>query len=121
MNDDRDLHERFSALRRLESEAAPSLDALLGRRVARSRRPLAVLVATTALVALAIGLAVRSHRPTPAHPAPSLLAWTAPTDFLLETPGHELFDSIPALGTSMIPTASPPGNTATTRPTRRSS
>jgi len=29
---------------------------------------------------------------------PSLLKWRSPTDFLLQTPGHELRDSLPEVG-----------------------
>ena len=53
---------------------------------------------------LALSLMVSRSRHRPADPLaelqtrPALLRWSSPTDFLLQTPGHELRDSLPQVG-----------------------
>jgi len=80
---------------------------LPGRRVAalRSAGPVAValVVVLVGVLALSAIVFVRSrHRPADSlaglETTPSLLKWRSPTEFLLQTPGHELRDSVPQVG-----------------------
>ena len=66
-----------------------------GPAPARPAAPLlgGALAAALVLASLALGLLVR--RPLPTPPPPALPAWTAPTDFLLRTPGIEVLESVP--------------------------
>jgi hypothetical protein len=64
------------------------------------------------LVLMAVGL-LTSSPPTPPPSALPAVAWTAPTDFLLRTPGVEVLETTPRIGgasfVSLIPV---PGLTA---------
>jgi hypothetical protein len=112
---DRELRDRFAALRRQEAEAAPGLGTLLDRAAADrlgTRRPgsrfrplaAATVAAAIALLALVVTTLppVRtrmfSPRPRLMRPLPSITAWRAPTDFLLHTPGEEILSKAPELG-----------------------
>ena len=88
MNDDR-LHDAFKELRRVETANVPSFRALLSRR--RHRPYIRLAFAVVVLIVLAFTVIPR--RPA----APSISTWRAPTDFLLQTPGRELLDSVPDL------------------------
>ena len=87
MNDDQ-LRNAFVELRRVEAARVPSFQ-LPGRR---RRRPYTQFAfAVVLLIVLAVVM-------IPRHPPqPSLSAWRAPTDFLLQTPGRELLQSVPDL------------------------
>jgi hypothetical protein len=88
MNDDR-LRDAFAELRRTETARVPAFRPALGRR---GRRPYIQLAfAVVLLIVLAVVMIPR--RP----PRPSISAWRAPTDFLLQTPGRELLNSVPDL------------------------
>ena len=76
---------------------------LPSRRVAPLRSAGLVIVALVVVLVLSVIVSLRSRY----HPAdslaelqttPSLLKWRSPTDFLLQTPGHELRDSLPQVG-----------------------
>ena len=102
---DRDLRDRFAVLRRQEEAKAPRLTGrpVSCREPVRPRSPAALLAAAACLLATAAaGLWMRtvSHRPQPEprNPVASLMEWKPPTDFLLETPGHELLRTVPAIG-----------------------
>jgi hypothetical protein len=101
-DDDRDLSRAFAALRREDAERAPPFDAVLTmaelRRGRRRLRPR--LAAIAAGLMAVIGLVVLSSRPpAPALPrAASVEQWTAPTDFLLRTPGCEILETAPRIG-----------------------
>jgi hypothetical protein len=102
---DRDLRDRFAALRREEEANAPGFTARREARRApvRRRAPAVLLAAVACLVAFAAaGLWMRtaSHRPhpEPGQTAVSLMEWKPPTDFLLETPGREMLRTVPAFG-----------------------
>jgi len=69
----------------------------------RGFRPISALAVVLIMSAI-VFLRTRSH---PADSladlevTPSLLEWHSPTDFLLETPGHELGDSLPQVGRAL--------------------
>jgi hypothetical protein len=101
MSNDRDLRDRFAALRRQEEAQAPKFTA--PRKPVRPRSLSALLAAAACLLAIATaGLWMRATRrhpqPEPGKPVASLMAWKPPTDFLLETPGREMLRSVPAIG-----------------------
>src|SRR5687767_3627552 len=94
--DDADLRRAFSALRREEAKAAPTFEAVRAR--ARSRRPhrlapLGGLLVAASVAAAVLGIVVR--RPDPPPPMASVEEWIAPTDFLLNTPGREILETVP--------------------------
>lgn len=107
-DDDRDLREAFSSLRRDQEGRGPGFVELWraadGRRGASHRRPaLPALAAASALAAAAlVALALRHAGPSATPSAPpgtaALSEWTAPTDFLLRTPGREILETLPSLG-----------------------
>ena len=89
MNDNR-LRDAFSELRRAEAARVPAYVApALSRRVSRLRVGSTFAFAVVLLIVLAVVMIPR--RP----PKPSISAWRAPTDFLLQTPGRELLSSVP--------------------------
>jgi hypothetical protein len=102
-DDDTDLRSAFEALRREDAARAPSFEALLRKapRSADRRRPWLVPAVTGAVAAAALTVAIVSvaRRPEPRLPPPvSIEEWTAPTDFLLQTPGRELLETVPRIG-----------------------
>lgn len=104
-DEDRDLRETFALQRGEEEKDVTELHRLLeaarAQRV-RQRWALApVALAATILVALglAIGRALQPSEPLAPpgrEPAKSLAEWTAPTAFLLRTPGHDFLSTLPA-------------------------
>jgi hypothetical protein len=59
-----------------------------------------------AAAAVAVAVFTVTRRPETGPPwAPSIEDWTAPTDFLLETPGIELLETVPSIGE--VPTVRP--------------
>lgn len=88
MNDDR-LRNAFAELRRIETSRAPRFNVNVETGFSTSRLKLALAV----VVLLVIAVLMIPRRP----PAPSISAWRAPTDFLLQTPGRELLNSTPDL------------------------
>ena len=95
--DDGVLHEAFAKLRREDADHAPSFGAVV-ERASRPLRPAPLrggaLAALMLLASLVVGLLVRRPALAP-PPAAATLAWTAPTDFLLRTPGIEVLESVP--------------------------
>jgi len=106
-DDDADLRAAFAALRRDDSASAPGFEPLLAAAEARSkaaadrsRRLLVPVMAGTLAAAALVALVITAVR-RPAAPLPSLASieqWTAPTDFLLETPGREFLETVPRIG-----------------------
>ncbi len=104
--DDRDLLDRFAALRREEEIGAPRFVApsRAGREQARRRAP-GIPIAAAACLATAIAgflwLRPDSRRPRsgPEKPVASITQWKSSTGFLLDTPGRELLQSAPTIGT----------------------
>jgi hypothetical protein len=106
MNDDREIREAFDTLRREDEAAPPAFDpmwdrAARGHASHRSARTARQAVWTAAGVAFLAGTTIlyrgASPPPTPiSEDVPrSFTEWTAPTDFLLRTPGRELLETIP--------------------------
>jgi len=92
---DQDLRERFAALRREDAAQAPVF-ALPGRRRISApwswRNP---VMALSALVLAAVVFFTLHRDPDrPAH-GQSITEWKSPTDFLLQTPGREVLNSVP--------------------------
>lgn len=105
--DDRELYESFAAVRREEEALAPrfSMPTLSAREVRRRVRGRLVAVAAcvAAMIAVAVWLRAGSrvrHEATSLGPAQtaSITAWKPATDFLLDTPGRELLQGVPAIG-----------------------
>lgn len=99
---DQQLHALFQQARREEAEAAPAFAATLARARAarRPRRLRAGLVAALAIAGGIVALLILRGRPDMTAAGPVDLAavrWTAPTDFLLETPGAELLRTVPRI------------------------
>jgi hypothetical protein len=101
MRDDRDdrddaLRGAFAALREEDARAAGSFASLVARpRTVAARAPLAPVLGA-ALAALAVSLVPRRGFQASAAPV-SIASWTAPTDFLLRTPGIEVLGSVPRI------------------------
>jgi hypothetical protein len=85
------LREAFDVLRKEEAASAPRFDRMSPARAPRSFVP---RLAFAAMVLIIVSLFV--FRPAQ-KPQPSITAWKAPTDFLLQTPGRELLQSTPEL------------------------
>ena len=94
--DDVDLRQAFDALRHEDAKAAPAFEAVRARARPPRLTPLGGLLAAASVAAAILGLVVR--RPDPPPPMASMEQWTAPTDFLLETPGREILQTVPRIG-----------------------
>lgn len=120
--DDRELRERFVALREHDAASAPGFSDLLRRRTSRApaRRmriaPIAVLGAAAIVTVVALVMWTRGvHRSLDAAiaQAQSLSSWTAPTDAWLTLSGLEIPNSVPTLSLSSVtlPETSAPATT----------
>jgi hypothetical protein len=101
-NADCDLRERFAALRREDAAQTPAFTSLV-RRAPRKRKPVwpRFAAAATALGVPLLLVALLLVRFYPRHHPPaevSIMEWKSPTDFLLETPGHDLLRTVPSFG-----------------------
>jgi hypothetical protein len=103
--DDHDLRARFAELRRAEAERAPEWLWPLAGGGGRKRRWLVarvVAVAVCVVVVLGAGWWLRMVLPHPRTETngtvASIAEWKSPTDFLLETPGRNLLQTVPAIG-----------------------
>lgn len=110
MTDDEAFRRVFNSLRAEDVLRAPSFDAIVTRR-ARPVRPLRLGLALSTLIVLLAVIALEvGRRPiTGSHrdSSPFILAWTAPTDFLLDTPGSQLMRNVPQIGNASVPAARP--------------
>lgn len=114
--DDRDLRDTFQALRREEADSAPVFRPVWdgAARASRAQRshvfPVFGWAAAAAAVTVIAGSAML-YRATSRLTEPGndrvleevvvpLAQWRAPTDFLLHTPGRDLFATIPRIGIS---------------------
>ncbi len=110
-SDDRDLSERFAALRDEDAAGAPPLSSVLrGREVKPASLPSRWLPATALATAAAISAIVLVLNPRGAEPsldeaiaqAQSISSWTAPTDEWLTLSGLEIPNSVPSLSLSSV-------------------
>jgi hypothetical protein len=95
---DEDLRRLFEERRMSGEEKAPPFRGLAerprsGARPARNAFP-KLLMAATALLAIAVTFALFHTRP---QPDVAIWEWKAPTDFLLEASYPDLLDTTPAL------------------------
>jgi hypothetical protein len=103
--DDRDLREHFAALRREEESRVPPIAILsLNGRRRFSGKLIAAAVCLAVSIApfvwLLPGLRVNREVPNRGHEqaSASITSWKPATDFLLDTPGRELLQGVPAIG-----------------------
>ena len=122
--DDPDLEQAFAAARHADQGAEPSFSTLWAAAEARRRsgpewqdRPRFLAATAAAAGLLAVFLALW-RMPLPAPAPPAISQWRPATDFLLETPGHELLGETPRLGRGFAIT--PPPTSSTDRPRRPS-
>lgn len=94
-----DLRIRFRELR--EGVAASTPPFVVTRVPTTKRPPLSWMVATMGAVALVAVLlwttVFRGGRTSVSGIDLSVIVWTAPTDFLLETPGRQLLRTVPVI------------------------
>jgi hypothetical protein len=109
--DDRDLRDRFEALRREDAERGTPFPTTLGdaraRRLHPPRRAILPVAAAVVAAAALIFLITRHHRQAAAIDLASV-RWHLPTDFLLQLPGDELLRTVPELGRVRYPGAHTP-------------
>jgi hypothetical protein len=100
--EDSRLRTHFANLREEDQSSAPPFDRAAAA-VVFSRRSSSwrIVLAAMSALAIAVMLAVRTHRSTDAFPR-ELAAWSSPTAFLLETPGRQLLNQTPRLGEPLI-------------------
>ena len=103
--EDSRLTTQFANLREEDRSAAPPFGRTAASAAAFSRRgsPFRIAMAALPVLAIAVLLAVRTHRATDVFPR-ELSAWSSPTAFLLETPGKQLLNQTPRLGVPLIHT-----------------
>ena len=104
--DDADLRQAFAVLRREEARAAPAFEAVRARRAPRRLTALGGLLAAASVTAAILGIVVR--RSDPPLPMASMEQWIAPTDFLLDTPGREILQTVPRFGGGQNPRSMSP-------------
>ena len=100
--EDDDLRRRFATLRAEEEARAPRFVASYAAQARQRSGIPGKLIAATACVAIIVAAAFwRPSSPRrEGQPVAALAQWKAPTDFLLQTPGRELLQTVPTLGTS---------------------
>jgi hypothetical protein len=113
VRDEEAFRRAFNSLRTEDARRAPSFDAIVHHRLHRARSlrslRLGLTVSALTLVLLIVALGVAHRRTTSTHPGGSafILAWRAPTDFLLDTPGSQLMRDIPEIGNGRVPEPGP--------------
>ena len=101
---EQDLRARFAALRAEEEAQAPpfalpSPDFAAQRSRWFAGRLVAAAVCLLAMAAAVFWLQPGPHKPKRrGDPVASLAQWKSPTDFLLQTPGRELLETVPTIG-----------------------
>ena len=104
--DDEKLSQLFRDARRADEARVPGFERVLSRtRTPRLGVKPLVSFALAAVVLIAGATAVVRERQQREEQAlaelekpVALMQWQSPTDFLLDTPGHELRDSLPQIG-----------------------
>jgi hypothetical protein len=102
-DDETDFREGFAALRGEDSAKTPAFETLLagaaaGRGRGRRLPRWGGLLAAASLVAAALAAVAVLRPPRTPSRAASIEEWTAPTDFLLRTPGREILETVPRIG-----------------------
>lgn len=102
---DRDLLERFAALRRDDAAGAPPFDAVRASVVRQPRArprvlPLAPAIAVLAAAVLMVLGVLRMRQPREPLVSLATTRWDSPTDFLLRVPGAEYLETVPSFTTS---------------------
>ncbi|HLK07001.1 MAG TPA: hypothetical protein VKV30_03640 [Candidatus Angelobacter sp.] len=94
------LRERFVSLREEEQQHIPAFASLWGGRShVQWNKGLWFAAAGCALIVVIAILLLRSKRPNRDEVSMvSITEWKAPTDFLLETPGREILQTVPEIG-----------------------
>lgn len=101
---DKDLRELFAKLRSEEAAEAPefALPESGGAHLRPRRRgdiKVTVAAFVLAMVAVVVGLRLIPRKPERnITSVASLTEWKAATDFLLQTPGRELLETVPVIG-----------------------
>lgn len=99
--DDEDLVDRFAAMRRAEAAAAPAFANVRarGKRQRSLRAPFALGLAAVATAAIVVAVLASRNRIERAPVGIDLrsASWTAPTDFLLDTPGRWMLRDLPEI------------------------
>jgi hypothetical protein len=98
--EDDDLRRAFQALRGADAASAPAYADVRARKGVAGFKTPVVLAAASLAAAVLAGLAV-VRSPSAQPPIIALEDWRAPTDFLLETPGREILQGVPEIGTDM--------------------
>jgi hypothetical protein len=101
--EDSRLRTHFENLREEDRSTAPPFGGTAAATAALSRHGSSRRIALAAIpvLAIAVMLAVRTHRSTDAVPR-ELAAWSSPTASLLQTPGKQLLNQTPRLGEPLI-------------------
>ncbi len=106
---DADLRRLFQEMRASDAAAAPAFS-LAPRPVRRPLRRRALQLAGAAAVVAAVLLLARTE--TPPYPIDTTATrWSAPTDFLLRTPGLEILTNVPPVGQRGASTPATPEDT----------
>jgi hypothetical protein len=99
--EDSRLKKRFANLREEDRITTPPFGRTAAAPFARRRSVLKIALAAVPVLAVAVILAIRTHRP-PAAVTQNLAGWSSPTAFLLETPGKQILNQTPRLGEPLI-------------------
>jgi hypothetical protein len=94
------LRKRFAGLRQEEQQHIPAFVSLWGRRSrVQPSKALRFAAAGCALIVVMAILFLRSERTNRNEVSMvEITEWKAPTDFLLETPGREILQTVPEIG-----------------------
>ena len=117
-DDEREITSTLEQLRKADESSAPPFHETLTRardgRVSR-HAPIGPVLAAATILLVIVGLAVFESKhpqasrplvPVPSSEKASLESWQSSTDFLLETPGSELWRDMPRL-TEPLPAKQP--------------
>jgi hypothetical protein len=121
-DEEREIASALKQLRKADEASAPPFHATLtSARAGRASRRTAIgpVLASATLLVVIVGLVIfeSKHQPASRRPAPapssaeaSLESWESPTNFLLDTPGSDLWRGLPRLTEPLpanLPTDSP--------------
>jgi hypothetical protein len=105
--DDKKISRLYQIGKRADEKFVPPFEAVLARSRTGSRVRRIPALGYLGVVTVILVMSAIVFLRTRSHPAgslaglqmtPSLQEWRSPTDFLLQTPGHELRDSLPQIG-----------------------